>query len=89
MNLIQAIREPESISELDLSSLKVTSLPGQLWQITTLTKLGLSYNNITELPAEIGQLTNLEFLDLSSNYNLTDEAKEEIKQLLPNCEIYF
>ena len=45
-------------------------------------------NNLTSLPSEIGQLTNLKELNLREN-ELSDEAKKEIKQLLPNCDISF
>ena len=53
---------------------------------TDVTELKLENNKLTELPPEIGQLTNLSSLNLRWN-NLSDEAKEEVKQLLPNCEI--
>ncbi len=63
-----------------------TDLDQALANPTDVTELKLENNKLTELPPEIGQLTNLSSLNLRWN-NLSDEAKEEVKQLLPNCEI--
>ena len=83
-----------AIIQLDLGSNELTELPAEIGQLTNLQTLNLGGhrfgkdNKLTSLPSEIGQLNNLTDLDLRSN-NLSDEAKEEITQLLPNCDISF
>ncbi|WPD24168.1 MAG: COR domain-containing protein [Candidatus Electrothrix scaldis] len=52
---------------LDLSSMGLTSLPPELFQLTNLTRLDLRGNQLTALPPEICQLTNLTKLYLSDN----------------------
>ena len=67
------------------------SLPNEIGKLVNLTDLDLSYNSLigADLPKELWQLTNLIELNLVSN-NLTDEAKQEIEELLPfNCGIDF
>lgn len=49
------------------SRANVTSLPSELFQMTTLTTLDLSQNSLNRIPKEIGQLTNLQELILSGN----------------------
>ena len=39
---------------------KLTSVPAEIWQLTSLRELNLRHNRLTSLPAEIGQLTSLE-----------------------------
>jgi Leucine-rich repeat (LRR) protein len=50
--------------------------------------LGLGSNQLTSLPKEIGQLTKLTSLHLSNN-NFSETEQERIKNLLPNCDLYF
>ena len=52
---------------LDLGSLKLTTLPPEIGQLTKLTELNLSENQLTTLPPEIGKLTNLTELRLGFN----------------------
>ena len=46
---------------------KLTSVPAEIGQLTSLTHLYLESNQLTSVPAEIGQLTSLERLGLSDN----------------------
>ena len=50
-----------------LHNLKLTQLPPELWQFTSLQTLYLWSNQLSSLPTELGQLTNLQTLDLSNN----------------------
>jgi len=52
---------------LDLSGLKLTSVPEAVWQLATLRELNLSGNRLTSVPETLGQLTALQRLDLFSN----------------------
>ena len=58
---------------------KLTSLPVEIWQLTSLRDLDLICNYLTSVPAEIGQLTSPETLWLSG-YHLTS-VPAEIGQL--------
>jgi len=57
----------EGWTELNLSSQRLTELPPEIGQLTSLTVLDLWKNQLTVVPPEIGQLTSLTKLDLSSN----------------------
>ena len=45
--------------ELYLNDNQLTSLPAEIWQLTSLRVLDLGGNQLTSVPAEIGQLTSL------------------------------
>jgi len=49
---------------LDLSSLDLTELPPELWELVKLRELDLRENHLTNLPPEIGRLVNLRELNL-------------------------
>ncbi len=57
----------ENASVLDLKSLQLTSVPGELGQLAGLTRLYLSFNLLVSVPGELGQLAGLQWLDLSHN----------------------
>jgi len=52
---------------LDLSNLRLRTLPPRLADVTGLTKLNLSNNQLTQVPEWIANLTNLTQLDLGNN----------------------
>ena len=54
-------------TELDLSHRKLTELPPEIGQLSSLWYLDLSGNQLTAVLSEIGQLSRLRFLDLSGN----------------------
>ncbi|VVB16406.1 unnamed protein product [Arabis nemorensis] len=56
------------LRSLDLSDNKITSLPSDLWSLSSLKSLNLSSNRISEpLPSNIGNFMSLQTLDLSFN----------------------
>jgi Leucine-rich repeat (LRR) protein len=57
----------ESCTSLDLSGQRLTVLPPEIGQLTTLQTLDLRHNQLTVLPPEIGRLTNLDGLYLDGN----------------------
>ncbi len=59
--------EQGRLLRLDLDDLKLTHLPPELWQFTSLQELNLNNNELSSLPATLGQLTNLQDLWLSGN----------------------
>ena len=74
------------LNDLDFGDDKLTSLPAEIGQLTSLTVLDLEGNQLTSLPAEIGQLTSLEKLYLDGN-KLTS-VPAEIGQLTSLTELY-
>jgi Leucine-rich repeat (LRR) protein len=61
----------QDLTEVDLRSNQLTTLPPEVLQLTNLTRLDLSDNQISALPPEIVQLTNLAQLNFSSNQIMT------------------
>ncbi len=59
-------REPS----LDLSSLKITTLPETIGELTHLEHLDLSWNLLRQLPHELGKLTKLRRLDLNYSWEI-------------------
>lgn len=53
--------------KLDLSGLKLTTLPSEIWKLTALRELNLNGNQLRTLPPKIGQLSALTALRLISN----------------------
>ncbi|MGB2924362.1 MAG: leucine-rich repeat domain-containing protein [Limnothrix sp.] len=76
----------EGATELDLSELGLTEVPGSIAKLTNLTSLNLSGNQITEIPKAIAQLTNLTELYLHKNQ--ITEIPEAITQLTNLTELY-
>ena len=68
--------------ELNLSNLKLSTLPEAISQLTQLQVLNLSRNQLSTLPEAIGQLTQLRELNLSRNQLSTlPEAIGQLTQL--------
>ncbi|MGQ4389689.1 COR domain-containing protein [Streptomyces sp. SAS_270] len=63
----QRIAEARSTKNLDLSSVQLTEVPGELADLTHLTHLSLRGNSLTALPEWLGNLTELTNLDLMVN----------------------
>ena len=57
-----------ALRQLNFGNNQLTSIPAQIWQLTSLEGLDLiSDNQLTSLPAEIGQLTSLRRLYIGGN----------------------
>lgn len=59
--------EQGRLLRLDLSHLKLSLFPPDLWQLNNLQRLNLGKNRLRKLPAELWQLSNLRDLNLSGN----------------------
>ena len=57
----------DRVIKLDLNNYKLTSVPAEIGQLTSLTVLNLQGNQLTRVPAEIWQLTSLTLLSLGYN----------------------
>jgi Leucine-rich repeat (LRR) protein len=68
---------------LSLDGLGLSSLPGQIGDLTKLTSLNLSNNQLDTLPPEIWKLDDLTNLDLSRNnqLNISPPLLDELSQL--------
>ena len=77
-----------NLISLHLHTNRLTQLPAEIGQLTNLTSLHLRANRLTHLPLEIGNLINLPSLMLWGN-GFSDNEKQKIKVLLPNCRISF
>ncbi len=69
----------ENAAELDLSRLKLESIPESIGQLKALQWLNLSFNRLTSIPKCLGQLTALQSLNLS--YNRLTSVPECLGQL--------
>ena len=69
------------------------SLPKEIGNLTNLMYLDVGENPIDSLPEEIGNLQNLQVLHIDnwgpSSARFTDEYKQHLQELLPNCRIHF
>lgn len=65
--LEDAMRHPTKVYKLNLSRMKLKTIPKEIYAFVNLQQLDLSYNEITEVQREIGILKNLQKLDLTHN----------------------
>lgn len=72
--------------EVNLSGMKLTELPREIFEMESLRILDVSNNNLTYLPVNIKELKNLRVLDISGN-NIY-ELPFELKRLKFLKEIY-
>ena len=61
-------------------------LPAEIGNLRKLQELDVRDNQMCDFSIEIGNLINLKRLDISNNY-IPDSQIENIKKMLPNCEI--
>ncbi len=66
----------------------ITSIPVNIYMAKNLRVLSLRNNQLTKLPSSISQLENLALLDLRGN-PMSKEYIEEVKAMLPGCEVRF
>lgn len=84
-NLEEALKEPDNVLKLDLSMLKLTSVPKEIGKFPNLECLDLSFNRISDLPPEIVNLKKLKYLDLTGT-NYMAKLPEVLKQL-PSLQV--
>jgi len=75
-DLDEALAKPDHVLYLNLTMVKLTSLPASIGNLKNVIRLDLSYNKFTTLPKEIGQLRKVEYLNLSGCYNLISVPAE-------------
>lgn len=66
-NLNKAIKNPDDVTRLDLSTQNLTSFPVEILKMKNVKHLDLSNNTITHIPFEIKNLKKLETLYLKNN----------------------
>ena len=67
---------------------QLVNLPNSFGNLTNLNSLSLEGNQLSSLPKSFSKLTNLYNLNISDN-QLNEPEREQIKELLPNCDTYF
>lgn len=82
------IKKLHNLKILIINNNQLQSLPKQIGDLSNLLYLELGNNQLTSLPEEIKYLTNLQELHIERN-RFSEEEKNRIKKLLPNCIIHF
>ncbi len=77
-----------NLEVLVLDGNKLASLPVEIYLAKKLRLLSVKNNFLEKLPDSISQLENLTLLDVRGN-NFSKQYIEELKALLPGCEIRF
>lgn len=67
---------------------KIKEVPKEIGNLTELLYLDLGDNQISQFPDEIGNLKKLQEFHVDDNL-LSDEEKERLQKLLPNCVIHY
>ncbi|HRD39765.1 MAG TPA: hypothetical protein PLC65_14145 [Bacteroidia bacterium] len=73
---------------LILENNPITSIPVTIYKAKKLRVISLRNNQLTKLPSSISQMENLALLDLRGN-PMSKEYIEEIRAMLPGCEVKF
>jgi len=85
---------PEEITHLtelevlNISNNQLTTIPDDISKLVNLQALDLQQNKLSKLPDAISNLKKLKYLYLFQN-NFSENEKQKIKKMLPDCEIYF
>jgi len=82
---VKGLENLAQLKDLDLHNNKLTSVKG-LENLTKLDLLFLSDNQLTDVKG-LENLTQLKVLTLQDNPDLTKSQIDELKKLLPNCDI--
>lgn len=81
----------KQLTDLDLSNLALEELPRTIGALRNLKTLDLGFNQIVTFPTQLKQLKKLETLWLHGlkDFHYSEEAKETLQALLPQCKIYY
>ena len=82
------IENLKSLKELLIFGNQIDSIPDCIGSLTNLEKLEIWSNPIKYVSPELQKLTNLKSMRMEKD-NLTEERMEQIREWLPNTEIYF
>jgi Leucine-rich repeat (LRR) protein len=82
------IKKMQMLEVLVLDANQLNSIPFQIHKLKNLRILSVKNNKLYKLPDAISQLENLSLLDVRGN-SFSKEYIEELKALLPGCEIRF
>lgn len=77
-----------NLEVLILENNPITSIPVTIYKAKKLRVISLRNNQLTKLPSSISQMENLALLDLRGN-PMTKEYIEEVRAMLPGCEVKF
>jgi Leucine-rich repeat (LRR) protein len=78
----------EKLEVLVVENNKLEKIPFEIYKAKNLRILALRNNKLSNIPETISELTNLTILDLRGNA-IDKERIEELKLLLPGCEVKF
>lgn len=78
----------QKLEVLVLDANQLNELPYQIYLAGNLRLLSVKNNHLQKLPASVSQLENLTLLDVRGN-GFSKEYIEELKALLPGCEIRY
>lgn len=78
----------ENLRYLAIAGGCLESIPRQIGLLRNLETLWLGQNNLHSLPKEIVHLKKLKYLNISNN-PISEEQRNRIRRILPNCEIKF
>ncbi len=87
-NINSEISELQNLKILILNNNRLSELPKEIGKLKNLQYLELGNNNLKTLPNEIKNLKKLEEMHLERN-KFSEEGKNKIRKLLPNCVIHF
>ena len=85
-NIPKEIENLTKLSDLDLTYNQLGSIPKEILSLPNLSQLYLGNNQIQSIPNEICKLINLKSINISNNKIPTNEI-ENIRKILPNCQI--
>jgi len=82
------IAKLKKVEDLTLYENSLTEFPIIVCEMESLIYLEIANNNLTKVPDDITKLKELKSLTLTEN-NFSDEEKERIRRLMPDCEVRF
>lgn len=87
-NLPPEIKNLKNLKVLILNNNQLKELPKEMGKLTEIKYLELGNNYLNKLPTEMKYLIKLEEMHLERN-KFSEQEKERIKKMLPNCVIHF